>query len=125
MHTQHVRHLGVGCLEATERDVAGIRHEQVEPAVHLDRVVDQRLHLRLVGDIAADGGAAHRRRHLSSPVGIPVSDHDRLSPLGVEPLGQRLPDAARSAGDHCNLAIEFHGAILGRPAAVGPVRTPP
>ena len=124
MHVEHVGHLVVGCLEATERDIAGVRHEQVEPAVHLDRVVDQRLDLRLVGDVAADGCACHRRRHLDGPVDIPVGDHDRPCPLGVEALDQRLPDATGPTGDDHNTPSQFHGGILGTEPVVGPVRAP-
>jgi hypothetical protein len=82
--------------------------EQVDPAVLLERGVDEGLHLGLVGDVAGPMIAAELRRRGRHGVRRQIREHHRTCPLVQKRLRHGLADAAAAAGDHRDPVVEFH-----------------
>jgi hypothetical protein len=87
---------------------AGVVDEDVESAETLDRALDERLTLRLVGDVALDLVPLSRQRRCDGPTRLDRRRrvHDNVRPCGGEGMSRCLADAARRACDECNLAVQ-------------------
>ena len=107
-------------LPVVIRNVAAARHpdpgvvaEQVDGAMHLQNMVDQRRHFRLAGHIARNRlPALDIARHLRRRLGLNIGDNHRLRALRGKPHAQRPADAAGAAGHDHRLSQHVHRTII-------------
>src|SRR4051812_6017335 len=104
--------------EAGDGGDAGVREDDVDPAVCRDGVVEERLDLRLVrhvGDERADGAAGERVGRGREQGGVDVGERDAGAAVGQH-LREREAEAARRAGDDDAAVahLEEAGEHLGR-----------
>src|SRR5690606_31475045 len=94
---------------------AGVVDEDVAAAEGLLDLLDQRLHLRAVADVAGEtlGAAADLRGHGVRPGLVTADDRQRRAALGEAP-GEGAADATRRAGDEGDFSaqIDLHARTL-------------
>ncbi len=89
-----------------ERGVqACVVDDDVDAAAALDDLGGHPLDVLLRGDVAVSPTPSGTRRSLLGA--LQVGDDDPRA-LGGEPVGDRVPDALRAAGDERDLAVELH-----------------
>ncbi len=77
-------------------------------------LIDHRLQLRLLRDVALDGEAvaASHRATAASRSGCTIGEHDAARAVGREPPRERGADPARGAGHHDALAFDVHAISI-------------
>ena len=94
---------------------AGIGDENVDRAEGLTALLDAGVHLLFVGDVHGDGDGRLAVAELAWPppsrLEVEIGDHHAAARLDIA-LGNVVADAARSAGDEGNFAVELMARIL-------------
>ena len=120
-HIEHTRPLVVGHVDEVGRAAeAGVVDDHVEAAGRLDRGLEHRVHLALVGDVAHCGGRPRAHdvlellgRFAETPF-VLIAQHDDRALLGAA-LGGREPDPGAGGRRHEHgLAVEERVAGRGR-----------
>ena len=97
----------VRCFRSAAEGDAGIRAVDVDPAVGVDRSLDQLLDSELSGDIGWDRESAHFLRDGLRSLDIDVGDHDGRRTLILKPAAEGATNSAAAAGHHDDRVPEF------------------
>jgi alpha-ketoglutarate-dependent taurine dioxygenase len=91
----------------------GVRHENVNAAEGLDRLLYAFVDLVLFRDIHANADrsllVAEFLRRFGRAVGLQIGDRHTTASLNVT-LGDAVAESARGAGNESNLAVELYGS---------------
>ena len=101
----------LGGLRAAHRTGhAGVRDEDVDRAVSLARLRDQRTHAVLIAGVELDRERPDLGGDRTRSLDVAVGDDERPRSLGREAPDQRPPDAAGAARDDDMPVFELHWA---------------
>ena len=111
VHLPHRLDRLVRVLETGGGDEAGVRHEQIDRAVGVERRLDHPADRVLVADVDGDGGAADVvRRPVRPPQPFRSATTTWRAPAACRRAGDRLTDSRSGSGDDDDTIREFHAA---------------
>ena len=108
VHLPHRLDRLVRILDTGGRDEAGVRHEQVDGTVRVERRLDHRDDRRFVAHVDRDCRAADVRRHAFRLGTVQVGDHHMAGTRCVRGAGDGFTDARSGSGDHDDSIVQFH-----------------